>query len=98
MQLIFAVRRVVSKIGHMSSADILELALDPVVDCLTPDSARRIVALRADPLAQQRLDELADLANEGKLSAGERADYERFLAMFHFITLLQSKARRLFRA
>lgn len=79
----------------MSSADILELALDPVVDCLTPDSARKIVALRAGPLAQQRLDELADLSNEGQLTPGDRADYERFLAVFHFITLLQSKARRL---
>lgn len=62
---------------------------------MTTIRARKIVALRADPLAQQRLDELADLANEGQLALGDRADYERYLAVFHFITLLQSKARRI---
>ena len=78
----------------MSTTEIFEQALDPFVDCLTPEAARRIVALRADPADQARLDELAEKANEGSLSTEERAEYEKFRAVFHMITLLQSKARR----
>jgi hypothetical protein len=79
----------------MSTTEILEQALDPFVDCLTPEAARKIVVLRADPEAQSRLDALADRANEGSLTPEERAEYEKFRAIFHVITLLQSKARRL---
>jgi hypothetical protein len=62
---------------------------------LTPDAARKIVALRADPQTQARIDRLADKANEGTLTDDERRDYEKFLATFHVITILQSRARRL---
>lgn len=78
----------------MSTTEILEQVLDPFVECLTPESARKIVALRATPAAQSRLDQLADRSNEGQLTAEERAEYEKFLATFHMITLLQSKARQ----
>ena len=82
----------------MSTTEILEQVLLPFVDCLTPDAARKIVALRADPAVQKRLDQLAERANEGLLTAEERAEYEKFRATFHMITLLQSKARQLLRA
>ncbi len=78
----------------MSTTEILEQVLDPFVECLTPESARKIVALRATPAAQSRLDQLADRANEGQLTADERSEYEKFRATFHMITLLQSKARQ----
>jgi hypothetical protein len=78
----------------MSTTEILEQVLDPFVECLTPESARKIVALRAAPEAQSRLDQLADRANEGVLTPVEQAEYEKFRATFHMITLLQSKARQ----
>lgn len=79
----------------MSTADLLDQVLDPVVDCLTPEAARTVVALRAAPEIQLRLDELASRANEGLLTANEAAEYEKFRATFHMVTLLQSKARQL---
>jgi hypothetical protein len=79
----------------MSTTEVFEQALDPFVECLTSEAAQRIVALRADPVDQARLDELADRANDGTLTADERAEYEKFRAVFHMITLMQSKARRL---
>lgn len=82
----------------MSTTEILEQVLDPFVECLTPEAARKIVALRADPAIQVRLDELAELANEGRLTPDERGEYEKFRATFHMVTLLQSKARQLLRA
>jgi hypothetical protein len=45
----------------MSTTELLEQALDPLVDCLTPEAARKIAGLRAEPQLQQRLDELAEL-------------------------------------
>jgi hypothetical protein len=79
----------------MSTTEIFEQALDPFVECLTPEAAQRIVALRAEPADQARLDDLAERANAGSLTLEERAEYEKFRAVFHMITLLQSKARML---
>ena len=82
----------------MSTAEIFAHALDPIVECLTPAAAQKIVALRADPADQARLDELAQRANEGLLTPDERAEYEKFRAVFHMFTFLQSKARQLLNA
>lgn len=78
----------------MSTTEIFEEVLDPFLDCLTPEAAKKIIALRAKPEVQKRLDELGDGANEGTLSPEERADYERLLAVYHMITVFQSKARQ----
>lgn len=82
----------------MSPADqtaILDRVLDPITNCLTPDVAAKLVALRADPKTQARVDKLADKANEGTLSSEERAEYDRYRDAFHFVTILQAKARKL---
>lgn len=79
----------------MSTTELLERVLDPFTECLTPDAAQKVVALRADAETQARIDQLADKANAGTLTDEERADYEKFRATFHVITILQSRARRL---
>ena len=56
------------------------------------DAAHKIVAIRADAETQARVDELADRANEGRLSEKERAEYDSYLAWFHMITILQARA------
>ncbi len=78
----------------MSTAEILQQVLDPFAECLTADAARKIVALRADPETQARIDALAEKANQGTLTDEERGDYEKFRATFHVVTILQSRARR----
>jgi hypothetical protein len=82
----------------MGTTELLEQVLDPFVDCLTPEAARKIVALRAEPAVQTRLDQLADRANAGLLTPEERLEYEKFRATFHMITILQSKARQILNA
>jgi hypothetical protein len=67
--------------------------LDPVGRSLTPKAARRLADLRADPIVQQRVDELADRCNQGTLSADERAEYEAYVSAATVIAVLQSKAR-----
>ncbi|MEP0843301.1 MAG: hypothetical protein HRF43_11405 [Phycisphaerae bacterium] len=75
--------------------EVLERMLDPVSQVLTPDVARRLLALRADPIAQQRIEELADKCTEGQLSDEERAEYESYVSAVNVLSVLQAKARAL---
>ena len=77
------------------NSTLLDQLIEPFAQCLTTDAARKVAALRADDALQHRVDELADKANRGTLSDDERADYDRYLAAFHFVTVVQAKARRM---
>lgn len=79
-------------------ATLLDGLIEPFAACLTPEAARRIADLRAEPSLQLRVDELAEKANRGVLDDAERAEYDRYLAAFHFVTILQARARRLLSA
>ncbi len=83
---------VMSGLDHTA---ILDRVLEPVTECLTPDVAAKLVTLRADAQTQARVDELADKANEGMLLTDERTEYDRYRDAFHFVTILQAKARKL---
>lgn len=74
---------------------MLDRILDPVSEALTPESARRLVALRADALAQRRMDELAEKCIEGLLTPDERTEYEAYVSAANLLAVLQAKARRL---
>ncbi|MFM8400959.1 MAG: hypothetical protein ACKOAH_24295, partial [Pirellula sp.] len=58
-------------------------------ECLTQEAARKIVAIRADEELQKRVDVLADKANTGTLSETEQFEYDRYLAAFHFVTIIR---------
>lgn len=73
---------------------VLDLMLDPVSRCLDAESARRLLDLRMDPTVQERVDELAEKANEGLLTEPERAEYEAYINTDDFISILKLKARR----
>ena len=77
---------------------ILDELLDPVGQCLTPQVAARIAALRAAPRTQERLDELADKNTEGKLTPDEEAEYEAYVEALDLIAVLQAKARKVLKA
>jgi len=74
---------------------VLNELLEPLSNCLTPEVARRVVALRASAAAQRRVDELAAKCNDGELSADERAEYEAYVMAGNLIAVIQAKARRL---
>ena len=78
----------------MSTAAIhLDRFLDPLADCLSPEVAVKVAALRADEEMQTRIDYLADRANEGLLTDDEREEYSGYLHAIDVITVLQAKAR-----
>ena len=78
----------------MMPTEVLEELFDPVGECLTPDVASKLVALRAPPRVQARIDELADKCSDGALTPEERSVYESYLRAINFIRVLQAKARR----
>lgn len=78
-----------------ATTQTMERLLSPVGDCLTPEVAERLVALRAEPDVQARIDYLAERANGGQLTGPERLEYDAYVRTVTFISLLQSKARRL---
>ncbi len=81
--------------SESSNSSVLDRVLDPFTECLTPEVARRIVDLRADVEIQTRVDTLAERANEGELTDDERTEYDSYREAFHFVTILQAKARTL---
>jgi hypothetical protein len=72
---------------------MLTRLLEPLGRCLTPDVAKELVNLRADPGVQARLEELADKNTEGALTPAERDEYETSVRVIEFIAVLQAKAR-----
>ena len=71
----------------------LDRLLEPVTQCFTPEVAERLIALRPDPTIQAKIEELAEKANEGRLSDAERADYEEYIKAVDLIAVLQFRAR-----
>jgi hypothetical protein len=74
------------------AADILDRLLDPIGEALTPEVARKLVALRAAPDVQQRIEYLADRCTEGMLTPEERDEYEALVTAGELIAILQAKA------
>jgi hypothetical protein len=80
------------------SASVLDQLVAPLGDCLTPESARRLLALKPDSALQRRVDDMATRHTEGQLSAEEEAEYGRYVSYATFIAILKSKARQLLAA
>ena len=76
------------------SPSILDRLLEPIGNTMSPDFAKELIDYRASPDVQARVDELADKCNEGELTDAERHEYDEYLQAFHFIEILQLKARR----
>ena len=79
---------------EMSAANGLDGLLEPLSRCLDVESARRVVELRVAASVQERIDALAERANEGMLSDDERLEYEALINAADFISILKLKARR----
>lgn len=77
------------------TAFCLDRLLTPLADCFTPEVAAKIADLRADDATQQRIDYLAEKANEGALTGEERDEYEVYVLTIDVIAVLQAKARNM---
>lgn len=78
-----------------NTAPVLDRLVGPLSECLTPESARLLLALKADPQLQARVDHLAGRCNQGLLTPEERAEYGNYVTYGTFVAILKSKARQL---
>jgi hypothetical protein len=76
---------------------ILTELLAPFGRMLTPEVAEKLAHWQFDAKAQARIDALARKCNEGRLSEGERREYETCVQTIDFIAVLQAKARAVLR-
>jgi hypothetical protein len=81
--------------ARTNDTHVLDQLLDPVGRCLTPDVARSLLALRAPPQAQARIEELAGKCTEGRLTTEEESEYDAYVWAGNLIAILQAKARTL---
>jgi len=75
-------------------ATSLDAMMSPVTNCLDANALRSLSELRASPETSERMEWLAERANEGLLTADERAEYESLIMFANFLGVLQSKARK----
>ena len=68
-----------------------------VVEVLSTQQAREIIAYRPSSELQERVALLAERANEGELTADERAEYLGYVRANSFVAALQARARRFLR-
>jgi hypothetical protein len=69
--------------------------LEAIGSCLTPEVAQRLADLRASASVQKRVEELAGISEEGRLSKTEQEEYDALVSAGNFIAVHQSKAHRL---
>ena len=79
----------------MASTPILDQLLSPLGDCLTVESAQKVVDLKASDSLQERIHELGRKCSNGELTDQEREEYETFVRFTNFVSILQSKARQI---
>jgi hypothetical protein len=60
---------------------------------LTAEQTERLARLQGDPTLNDRVEELAARANEGLLTAAERAEYEGYIKANNLLAVLQAEAR-----
>ena len=76
--------------------DLSALRLPRILSqCFTPEVAKRLLKLRADPKLQALVDALAEKCNECTLTPEEQAEYASYISFGTFVALLKSKARQL---
>jgi len=80
---------------HLPKAAIgLDHLVQPLSDCLTPESAKRLVGLKPDPRLQDRINELSAKSSAGTLTEPEREEYARYVSFGTFVAILKAKARQ----
>ncbi len=66
-------------------ATVLDQLVGPLSDCLTPETARRLLALKADLKLQARVEDLATRHSLGRLTPDEMAEYGSYVSYNTFL-------------
>jgi hypothetical protein len=77
----------------MSTSQAFHRGTAPIFAILTVDQTKRLAELQGDPVLAGRVAELAEMANEGELSASDREEYEAYIEANNLLAVLQAEAR-----
>ncbi len=77
-----------------SAGTALDRLLDPFSECFNAESAQRIAHFNISPTVEARMDTLAESANDGKLSAEERSEYEALINTTDLISIIKLKTAK----
>lgn len=72
----------------------LERLLSPLASSLDEPALRSLIGYRADASTQQRVDELAEKCNAGKLSSSEEEEYQTLVDASRVIAVLKAEAKK----
>lgn len=75
----------------------VEYLLDRMSSLLAPELARELAAYRYDAETQARISELAEKANEGRLTAEEREQYAQYIEVGDLIGIVKARANKVLR-
>ncbi len=78
----------------VDTAPALDRLVSDLSECLTAESALRLLALKADPKLQARMDYQARRYSQGLLTLDERAEYGNYVSFGTCVAILKSKARQ----
>jgi hypothetical protein len=76
------------------SKSVADCLLESAARCLDSQSVRALGDLKLEAEAKQRLESIAEKANEGQLTSDEAAEYGRFIELEDVIASLRLKAGR----
>jgi hypothetical protein len=81
----------------MATQSALDQILDPEAGWLTPQAAQRLIDWQVSNELRQRIEDLGRKSNLGILTAEEDSEYRAYLDDAEMISLMQAKARRIYR-
>ncbi len=79
----------------METTTVFHRVLEPILRSLSPEAARQIAGAEADEQLQQRVEVLAQKANEGELTDSERREYQAYVDAGDVVATMQAVARKL---
>ena len=82
-----------SEATTINEAEILSRVIAPEEPTLPPDAAKIILTFDFPKEDRERMEQLAEKAHAGTLSAEEQAEIDCYERVGHFLSLLRSKAR-----
>ena len=76
-----------------NEAAILKRVIQPELGNLSPESARALLAFGFSEADHDRMSELSQKAQRGKLTQAEEGDLDGYINVSHLIAFVHSKAR-----
>ena len=77
----------------INEAEILARVIAPEAPTIPPDTAKILLTFDFGKEDQEQMNQLAENAREGTLTATEQAEIDCYERVGHFLSLLRAKAR-----